>query len=260
MRKISASYVFTFVGSPLKNGIVVLSPDGTIVEVIDTQGRASEIQGLEHYSGLLVPGFINACADLDGAVAPLAFPQGLCKIPFEQQEAQLKARAFTPDQRLSAARQADRILYRTGCSVVADLSTNPHFIQLKKNSPIQYVDLPTDGAFQRICPRSLAYQNPSFNFETLLNCETDRILLGTHSLTTSPSLQLLDELLFIQQFSSFSLEHTLPMICSHAAQALQVETQYGTLEPGKKPGLVLISGVDFQNFRLLPHARATRLV
>jgi len=260
MRKISASYVFTLVGSPLKNGIVVLNSNGTIVEVIDTQGRASEIQGLEHYSGLLVPGFINACADLDGAVAPLAFPQGLCKIPFEQQEAQLKAHAFTPDQRLSAARQADRILFRSGCSVVADVSTNPHFIPLKKNSPIQYVDFPTDGAFQRICPRSLAYQDPSFDFETLLKGESDRILLGTHSLTSCPSLQLLDELLFIQQFSSFSLEHTLPMICSQAAQALQVETQYGTLEPGKKPGLVLISGVDFQNFRLLPQARAARLV
>lgn len=244
----------------MKNGIVVLDSDGTIVEVIDTKGRTSEIQGLEHYSGVLTPGFINACVDLDGAVAPLAFPQGLCKIPFEQQEAQLKARAFTPDQRLSAARQADRILFRTGCSVVADVSTNPHFIPLKKNSPIQYVDFPTDGAFQRICPRSLAYQDPSFDFERTLSEFSDKLLLGTHSLATNTSLQLLDELIFIQQYSPFTLEHTLPWVCSQAAQALQVETQYGTLEPGKKPGLVLISGVDFQNFRLLPHARAARLV
>jgi cytosine/adenosine deaminase-related metal-dependent hydrolase len=260
MRKISASYVFTLAGSPLKNGIVVLDSDGTIVEVIDTKGRASEIQGLEHYSGVLTPGFINACVDLDGSVAPLAFPYGLCKIPFEQQEAQLKAHAFLSEQRLSAARQADRILFRTGCSVVVDISTNPLFISMKKNSPIEYVDFPTDGAFQQVCPRTLAYQNPSFDFERTLSEFSDKLLLGTHSLATNTSLQLLDELIFIQQYSPFTLEHTLPWVCSQAAQALLVEARFGTLEPGKKPGLVLISGVDFQNFRLLPHARAARLV
>ncbi len=49
----------------MKNGIVVISDDGTIIEVVDTGGVVSEIESLEHYSGILVPGFVNAHCHLE---------------------------------------------------------------------------------------------------------------------------------------------------------------------------------------------------
>ncbi len=65
MRKISASYIFTLSGPLLKNGIVVADNEGIIREVIDTGGIVSEISGLEYYSGILAPGFVNINSHLE---------------------------------------------------------------------------------------------------------------------------------------------------------------------------------------------------
>jgi hypothetical protein len=54
-RKISATYIYTLAGKIIKNGIVVLDEQGTILDVIDTNGELSEIEGLEYYSGILCP-------------------------------------------------------------------------------------------------------------------------------------------------------------------------------------------------------------
>jgi cytosine/adenosine deaminase-related metal-dependent hydrolase len=34
----------------------------------------------------------------------------------------------------------------------------------------------------------------------------------------------------------------------------------GSIEPGKKPGLLLIEGMDLAEMRLLPHSRVRRLL
>jgi len=44
--------------APLKNGIVVLDENGTILEVIDTKGNLRETEKLEFYNGIIAPGFV----------------------------------------------------------------------------------------------------------------------------------------------------------------------------------------------------------
>src|SRR3990172_3059540 len=65
MRKISASYIFTGKGKLLKNGILVIDDDGTVIDLIDTKGKLTEISSLEHYNGILCPGFVNAHCHLE---------------------------------------------------------------------------------------------------------------------------------------------------------------------------------------------------
>ena len=65
MRKITSSYVFTCNGPPLKNGIVVCSDEGSIIDVIDNDGSIIEQSNLEYYNGIIVPGFINVHAHLE---------------------------------------------------------------------------------------------------------------------------------------------------------------------------------------------------
>ncbi|SHF52857.1 Cytosine/adenosine deaminase [Mariniphaga anaerophila] len=65
MRKISASYIFPGTRPPLKNGILICEDDGTVKNVIDTGGVLREQAGLEQYSGVLVPGFVNAHCHLE---------------------------------------------------------------------------------------------------------------------------------------------------------------------------------------------------
>jgi len=59
MRKISATYIISNAGVPLKNGILVLNQDNSVAELIDRKGSVKEIQDLEYYSGVLVPGFVD---------------------------------------------------------------------------------------------------------------------------------------------------------------------------------------------------------
>ena len=65
VRKIAATYIYPCNRAPIKNGILICDDDGTILEIIDTNGKLSEQHGTEYYSGILVPGFINAHCHLE---------------------------------------------------------------------------------------------------------------------------------------------------------------------------------------------------
>lgn len=65
MRKIAATYIFPCNQSPIKNGILICETDGTIVKIIDNNGILKEESGLEFYSGILVPGFVNTHCHLE---------------------------------------------------------------------------------------------------------------------------------------------------------------------------------------------------
>ena len=47
---------------------------------------------------------------------------------------------------------------------------------------------------------------------------------------------------------------------AHAARALGKEYQFGKIEPGKNPGLLLLQNVDLINMKLLPESFVTRLI
>ncbi len=58
MRKIAANFVFPISSKPIKNGIVVLSDKQQIVEIIDLGTHFKEMENLEFYNGIIVPGFV----------------------------------------------------------------------------------------------------------------------------------------------------------------------------------------------------------
>jgi len=65
VRKIAATYIFSGTQPPIKNGILICETDGTILEIIDNKGELKEESGLEFYSGILVPGFVNTHCHLE---------------------------------------------------------------------------------------------------------------------------------------------------------------------------------------------------
>jgi cytosine/adenosine deaminase-related metal-dependent hydrolase len=46
----------------------------------------------------------------------------------------------------------------------------------------------------------------------------------------------------------------------NGARALGKEDQLGKIEPGIRPGLLLLQNVDLQNMKLLPNSFVTRLI
>lgn len=58
VRKIASNYIF-LPGYPLmKNGYVYME-NGRVKDVVDTGGVIREIQGLEFYGGMIVPGYVR---------------------------------------------------------------------------------------------------------------------------------------------------------------------------------------------------------
>jgi cytosine/adenosine deaminase-related metal-dependent hydrolase len=86
-----------------------------------------------------------------------------------------------------------------------------------------------------------------------------------NSLNTHPEpsqlISILEELKTLQlKRPDIPLEDLMSWATKNGAIALGEEGQFGRIEPGKKPGLLLIENVDLQKMRLLPESTVRRLI
>ena len=57
MKKLAANYVVAESGEFLKNGLLIVEDDGTVLEYIDTHGQLEEMAQLVFHNGILIPSF-----------------------------------------------------------------------------------------------------------------------------------------------------------------------------------------------------------
>lgn len=136
MRKLSAHLVFCGDGQVLKNGVLHVAPDGTILDVIDTGGKLKESANLEFYNGAIVPGFVNCHCHLE-----LSHMQNLIKphtglhgfIP------QIKSvLRLSPHELQLAIKKADSQMFQNGIVAVGDISNTTDSFAAKQESQIFY--------------------------------------------------------------------------------------------------------------------------
>lgn len=143
MRSLSAQYVITNIGRPLKRPVITTGDDGTIISIEDTGGTLTEKRSTEFYNGIIVPGFVNS-------------------------------------------------------------HCHPELSQL---------------------------------------------------------ISILEELKTLQfNMPDIPIENLVMWATINGAKALGKQDVYGSIEPGKKPGLLLIENVDLQNMKLLPESTVRRLI
>ena len=96
-----------------------------------------------------------------------------------------------------------------------------------------------------LCPNANLYiENKLPNIDMLIN-EGVNICIGTDSLASNHQLSVLSELLTIKEhFPHINWEMLLTWATSNGARALQMKDIVGTIEPGKKPGIIQITGLD----------------
>lgn len=95
----------------------------------------------------------------------------------------------------------------------------------------------------------------------MLMSEECEIVVGTDSLASNKNLSILSELKLISHhFPSVKLEEMIRWATINGARALSEDGNFGKIETGKKPGLLLLENVDLVNFKLLPGTIVTRLV
>lgn len=65
MQRFSSNYVFPVCSKPIKNGVVCLDNNNTIVEIIEPDDCIKELASMEFHNGVIVPGFINTHCHLE---------------------------------------------------------------------------------------------------------------------------------------------------------------------------------------------------
>ena len=115
--------------------------------------------------------------------------------------------------------------------------------------------------FWCLCPASNMYISNKIPPVDILISEKCNIVIGTDSLASNRKLSMLSELRILQEhFPSLSLEELVRWGTINGARALGEDKNYGKIEPGKKPGLILLEDMDLINLRLLPETTVKRLL
>ena len=120
---------------------------------------------------------------------------------------------------------------------------------------------PSSFIYWCLCPNSNLYIEDKLPPLNLLIEKDCRIVIGTDSLASNKSISILEEIKTLQfSFPGLSLEELIKWATLNGAKALGEESSYGTIEKGKKPGLLLLQDIDLHKMKLLPESNITRLL
>ena len=136
MRKIAATYIFPVNQPPIKNGILTCTPDGTVLEISGNNEKITEQSGLEYYSGILVPGFVNTHCHLELSHLKGKIEEKTGIGGFIGQINQLRNQETENAEK--AIQVADRKMWAAGTAAVGDISNSTLTIETKRNSKIFY--------------------------------------------------------------------------------------------------------------------------
>lgn len=136
MRKLSAHYIITGTGAVLVKGIISLTNDGVISDIVDTKGELDEMAGVEFYSGVLIPGFVNAHCHLELSHLHGIFPEKTGLPEFLKNV--IEHRNNAGNYIIEEARKADFEMWNNGVVAVGDVSNTNDTFQLKLESKIAY--------------------------------------------------------------------------------------------------------------------------
>lgn len=110
---------------------------------------------------------------------------------------------------------------------------------------INAVEKQMPNTFWCLCPNANQYIEKTMPPIELLQKHNATIIVGTDSLASNWSLNILDELKTIQKHNpSIPLAEMLTWATLNGAVALQMDKRLGSFEKDKQPGVVLIEGVN----------------
>ena len=118
-----------------------------------------------------------------------------------------------------------------------------------------------ENTFFVLCPNSNLYIENQLPKVLMFRNEDLKICIGTDSLASNHELSVLSELITLQMnFPDLTLDELFAWATLNGAKALQIDDRFGSFEPGKKPGINLISGIDFKTMSLTDKSKVKRLV
>lgn len=155
---LSAHYVFTNTGAPIKNGAVTINDeDGTILSVGTLD---AETPNTIFYNGIIVPGLVNAHCHLELSHLRGRVTDAESLVDFVCKMSRLGA---VPYQE-SAAVDADQDMYRQGVVAVGDICNTANTANVKQRSKIHYTNfVELLGTTPQRCKADIEQFNNVFN-------------------------------------------------------------------------------------------------
>lgn len=102
-----------------------------------------------------------------------------------------------------------------------------------------------ENAYIALCPLSNLFIHNALPPVKMMRSEGLRLCIGTDSLSSNDDLCMVDEIRCLQDnFPEIGLGELLEWACLNGARFLGKDNVMGTIEAGKRPGLVLIEGVE----------------
>jgi aminodeoxyfutalosine deaminase len=106
-----------------------------------------------------------------------------------------------------------------------------------------------------LCPNANLYINSKLPDIGLIAGNTEQIVLGTDSLASNTSLSIIAEIHTIHKaFPLIPVPTLLKWATLNGAKALDVDDQIGSFEEGKRPGVVLLKGLNEGEYQAKPEA------
>lgn len=134
---ITADWIFPISSEPIKNGVLEIADDGTIKQVLTAdEAKSKEIEDVEHYPGVLVPGLINTHChlELSHLKGKIAEKTGLTDFI----KAILAFREQPEEEVIAAMQAADQEMYNNGIVALGDISNLLISKSVKLNSKLYY--------------------------------------------------------------------------------------------------------------------------
>lgn len=133
MRRFSANYVFPVSSPPIRNGIVEVDDNNTIVNIYKPEKNTSELHSTKFYNGIIIPGFVNCHCHLELSHLRNKIPQKTGIAGFV--ESITKNRNTNPNDIDSAIKHSLEEMVETGTVAIGDICNTPdtliHKIQHK---------------------------------------------------------------------------------------------------------------------------------
>jgi len=139
MKRLTAQYVITNSGPPLKRAVITIKDDGTIIKIEDTAGDLKEKHSTEFYNGIIIPGFVNCHCHLELSHMKGSISEGKGLGGFIEQIR--SSRDNNKESIVSSACSADKYMFKEGVVLCADVCNTSNSFNIKKESKIRYISL-----------------------------------------------------------------------------------------------------------------------
>ncbi len=153
---------------------------------------------------------------------------------------------FIPTGKTSLQSVLPKMQNASNLLLVHNTESNPQDILMANQQAIQN----NQTIFWCLCPNANLYIENKMPPIELLRRYNANITIGTDSLASNHQLSILDEIKTINQhFPEIPLEELLQWATYNGAKALNFDDQFGSFEKGKKPGVLLLNQLHFEQIQ-----------